>query len=117
LKLTSAAITFEEGAIAGGDPLGYAFLSPPFRCKCAQLVYPEIERAKQPWKGEASTILGAAMAHELGHLLFNSNAHSSDGIMIASFGYKQIVRAIRGELLFTPEQAGASVRRSHPAER
>ena len=48
-------------------------------------------------------------AHELGHLLFNSNAHSSDGIMIASFGYKQIVQASRGQFAV---HAGTS--RAHP---
>jgi hypothetical protein len=100
LKLVAQKIT-----MLGGDPLGYSFLSPPFHCKCAQLVYPEIEQVKQQWEVEASMILGAAMAHELGHLIFNSYEHSSDGIMIANFGHKQLVQASRGELLFTAEQA------------
>jgi hypothetical protein len=102
----SLKLVAQKVEIAGGDPLGYAFLSPPFRCKCAQLVYPEIERTDQRWQAGVSTILGAAMAHEIGHLLLNSNTHGSDGIMIASFGHKQIVQASRGELQFTAEQAG-----------
>jgi hypothetical protein len=92
--------------IAGVDALGYAFLRPTFGCNCAHLVYPEIERSAQRWEGEVSTILGAAMAHEIGHLLLSSNAHSSSGVMTANFGHKQIVQASRGELLFTAEQAG-----------
>lgn len=102
----SLKLVAQKVEIAGGDPLGYAFLQPVFKCNCAQLVYPEVERSAQRWEGEVSTILGAAMAHEVGHLLLNSNAHSSSGIMTASFGHKQIVQASKGELLFTAEQAG-----------
>jgi len=64
--------------------MSVVFLIPPFRCKCAHLVYPQIERAKQPWKGDASTILGAAM-----------------------------VQASRGECYSRRNRPGASDRRPH----
>jgi hypothetical protein len=55
---------------------------------------------------ELPTILGFAMAHELGHLLLGSNSHSESGIMQGQWGRKQIQQALMGRELFTAEQAG-----------
>jgi len=54
---------------------------------------------------EVHLILGAVMAHEIGHLLIGSNAHSSSGVMQASWERKQIRQAVTGTLYFTAEQA------------
>jgi len=51
-----------------------------------------------------SQILGLAIAHELGHLLLRSNAHWLTGIMQAQWRAKDLQRASKGLLLFTPEQ-------------
>ena len=45
------------------------------------------------------------MAHELGHLLLGSNAHSSTGIMRAHWQGEELHRLSRGSLEFTSEQA------------
>ncbi len=89
------------------DALGYALIAPASGggCNCGYLLYPAIERNAWIWKAGVPTVLGVAMAHEIGHILFNSTAHSSSGIMIASFGYGQITKARQGGLLFTAEQA------------
>ena len=50
-----------------------------------------------------STVLGYAIAHELGHLLLPVNAHASDGIMRAHWDPKLISRA-GGFLSFAPDQ-------------
>jgi hypothetical protein len=47
-------------------------------------------------------ILGCVLAHEIGHLLLSSSAHSSDGIMKAEIGGEQAVKAGQRRLAFTP---------------
>jgi len=50
-------------------------------------------------------LLGLAMAHELGHLLLRSAAHSVSGIMRARWTEKALQDADRGYLRFTPGEA------------
>jgi hypothetical protein len=52
-----------------------------------------------------AAILGDVMAHELGHLLLGSNAHSRDGIMQAHWEPEQLHRIATGQMQFTAEQA------------
>lgn len=54
---------------------------------------------------EVHFILGAVIAHEIGHLLMGSNSHSNSGVMQASWKRKQIRQAVTGTLFFTAEQA------------
>jgi len=54
---------------------------------------------------EAPVVLGCAIAHEIGHLLLGSNAHSFSGIMRARWERDKIQLALTGGLLFTPSQA------------
>jgi hypothetical protein len=54
---------------------------------------------------EVHFILGAVIAHEIGHLLIDSNGHSNAGVMQASWDRKQIRQAVTGNLFFTAEQA------------
>lgn len=49
----------------------------------------------------AARLLGAAMAHEIGHLLEGSDSHSGFGIMAANWYIDQIQAADRGALGFT----------------
>ena len=53
---------------------------------------------------EAPTILGCAIAHEVGHLLLGGNGHSSVGIMRPKWEHGQIQQAMRGCLSFTAQQ-------------
>ena len=46
-------------------------------------------------------LLGCVLAHEIGHMLLNTNAHSPEGIMIAHFGNAEIQKAVQRQLLFT----------------
>ena len=50
-------------------------------------------------------LLGLAMAHELGHLLLRSGAHSASGIMRARWTEKGLRDDDRGYLRFTPTEA------------
>jgi hypothetical protein len=46
-------------------------------------------------------LLGCVLAHEIGHMLLNSNAHSPEGIMIAHFGDAEVQKAVQRHLTFT----------------
>ena len=57
-------------------------------------------------KGAEGLILGHVIAHEAGHLMLPHDSHSSLwGIMRAQMGMGSIDQAIRGSLLFSPEQS------------
>jgi hypothetical protein len=64
-------------------------------------------------------ILGHAIAHEIGHLLLNQQAHSPHGIMRGEWRFADFRDMTEGMLLFTPEQAEvlrADVRRRNTQE-
>lgn len=54
---------------------------------------------------EASLILGDIMAHEIGHLFLDPDAHSRAGIMCSEWGDAQLQRGLMGGLMFTPDQS------------
>jgi hypothetical protein len=54
-------------------------------------------------------MLGAAIAHELGHLFLPSGGHSARGLMRAPWDRVDILNADGPGLRFTPEQ-GALIR-------
>ena len=56
-------------------------------------------------KYEAPTILGCAIAHEIGHLLLGSNKHSVSGVMCARWEHKHVRQTLMGALLFSPGEA------------
>lgn len=61
----------------------------------------DVEEAGRPG---SATVLGAVMAHELGHLLLGINAHSSTGIMRPVWNDDDLVAASKGNLYFTEAQ-------------
>ncbi len=52
-----------------------------------------------------SVALGHLLAHEIGHLLLGSGSHSRQGVMRATWQNKDLEKAIRGKMHFTPKQA------------
>jgi len=54
--------------------------------------------------GNTSKLLGHAIAHEIGHLLLGSRAHTDRGIMRAYWSRDYLKIIHRGQLLFTTEQ-------------
>ncbi len=52
-----------------------------------------------------AAILGDVIAHELGHLLLGSNAHSREGIMQPHWQPEQLHRVAAGQMRFTSDQA------------
>jgi hypothetical protein len=52
------------------------------------------------------TVLGIALAHELGHVLLPPPSHSADGIMQAAWEGDDLRKAAAGTLAFNDAQAG-----------
>jgi hypothetical protein len=73
----------------------------------ATVFYDRIEALGRLAGISVATLLGHAMAHEIGHVLLGTTEHSSDGIMKARWGKADYQRAAMGFLEFTPSQRAA----------
>lgn len=51
-------------------------------------------------------VLGRAIAHEIGHLLLRSNAHTETGLMREVWTVEQVIRNRREDWTFSPDQDG-----------
>ena len=100
-ELCIALLQTRPGGLSG-DAAGYAVLDrhPPY----AAIVLPDVARTAGETGVDLGTALGAVLAHELGHLLFGTNGHST-GVMSSRFDWRLMRAASRGELLFSDEDA------------
>ena len=71
----------------------------------ASIFFHRVEKSARAGRASPSSILGHAVAHELGHLLLGSNSHSPAGLMRAEWSRDDLRRATLELLGFTPEQA------------
>jgi hypothetical protein len=111
-RLSSTAMDLElrilDRAMAKRAPttqycLGYAWLAPGSN-SIAAVFY---NRAIDLEKGNLATrsdILGAIMAHEIGHLLLEQASHAETGIMRARWGDDDLRLIAKGRMQFTTEQ-------------
>jgi hypothetical protein len=60
------------------------------------------KRAQYP----VAPVLGRAIAHEIGHLILRSNAHTETGLMREVWTAEQIVKNRREDWTFSPDQGG-----------
>jgi hypothetical protein len=67
--------------------------------------YNSVEELDEEWHVGLARVLGHVMAHELGHLLLGSNAHSRQGIMRRQWYGDDLHLASKGSLLFSEDQA------------
>jgi hypothetical protein len=56
---------------------------------------------------DTAVVLGAAIAHEMGHLLLRRPGHSAEGLMRAPWNFRDWQQASFGWLLFSPRDAEA----------
>jgi len=87
------------------EALGFASPCPQDETGCIANIF--FDRVRElAGRGDASLaqVLGAAIAHEMGHLLLQSHAHSAEGIMRARWRDTDLQRASKGSLLFHPGQ-------------
>lgn len=91
--------------VLSGDAVGFAVLMhEPGDPGYAAVSWPAVLRLTEDLEVEPSAALGAAMAHELGHLLLG-HTHTPEGVMSPKLTRVQLVRAARGELRFEDAQA------------
>jgi hypothetical protein len=84
---------------------GIAFLGSDGRGKYGDVFFGRIEELHNSVGMSTARLLGAVMAHELGHLLLGSHAHSPIGIMMPTWEDQSLRRIGMGTFLFTSEQA------------
>lgn len=72
----------------------------------ATVSWPKVISQAEQMDVNPAILLGAAMAHEIGHLLFGSG-HAVSGVMSAHLGLKEMALAARGELRFENGPAAA----------
>jgi hypothetical protein len=103
-KLT-VTIVRDGGGGVPGDVLGYAWNGP---CSGAQvtILFDRIELLERAGVIHASTMLGHALAHEIGHVLLGEG-HSTAGIMNGLWGLPEYLQAAQGQLKFSTSQRRA----------
>lgn len=87
-----------------GEALGFAM---PSRGHAAVFVSRIQETAQSSGLIEVADLLGYAMAHEIGHVLLRSTAHSSEGLMRGHYQASDLKRAAAGLLKFTSRERDA----------
>jgi hypothetical protein len=90
----------------GGKELGYSMPSTEGGAP-ANIYYERVRQLAGKQLVSETCILGAGIAHELGHLLLRGISHSSSGIMRAEWTVADLDAAASGRLLFTSAQAAA----------
>jgi hypothetical protein len=81
---------------------GFAVLTPG-DSGYAAISFPSVVQTAAGLEADPANLLGASLAHELGHLLLGA-AHTQGGVMRAHFRRQEIEMAGRGELLFDAGQ-------------
>jgi len=86
------------------DAVGYTPGGGEERGRLAFVLINRVNEIANEYGTTRSIVLGAAIAHELGHLLI-SKEHTRTGIMKAYFNQSDFRKVRQGELRFTAEQA------------
>jgi hypothetical protein len=95
-----------------GLPLGDAFVDTGRRTGVLATIYADRVLLLAGSAGtDPATLLGHAIAHEIGHLLLASNAHGTRGLMRPLWDRADLRRARERDWQFTPEEARAMRRR------
>ncbi len=106
LSTTRLSLRIVPNASRVGDGVfGVAFLSTEGTGAYTDVFYNSAQELDQEWHVGLARVLGHVMAHELGHLLLGSNAHSRQGIMCPQWHQGELRLASKGSLLFSQEQA------------
>lgn len=88
-----------------GEVFGLAFVGKDGRGQQADIFYDGIAKLSGNGAHKAGVLLGAVLAHELGHLLLGSNSHSATGIMQGHWRESNLKLAALGEFGFLTAQA------------
>ena len=94
----------DDTARRAKDAMGYTPGGGEERGRLAFVLINRVNEIADGYSTARSIVLGAAIAHELGHLLI-SKEHSKTGIMKAYLNQSDFRKARQGELRLTAEQA------------
>jgi hypothetical protein len=93
------------GKTSTDSVFGMAFLAQDGSGKYCDVFFDRVEEAHRRYGADRSQLLGTVVAHELGHLLLGSRAHSQIGIMAPVWEEESLRNMGMGHLLFTREQS------------
>jgi hypothetical protein len=85
--------------------LGFAVGTATVRGRVAYVLEHRVDELTRGYRLRKNAVLGAVIAHEIGHLLLPYRSHSAKGIMKAELTAADFRDALAGRLLFTSEQA------------
>ena len=71
----------------------------------ATIYLDRVERLAGRWRVDVGTLLGRAVAHEIGHLLLGSSAHAAAGVMRAEWSQHALRSERPGDWAFTSSDA------------
>jgi hypothetical protein len=94
---------------------GVSFLGQDGSGRYSDVFYATAYRLSESGRLNLGELLGHVVAHELGHLLLGSNAHSSLGIMRPHWSAEELQSLRMGKLLFTREQSQLMKEKIHKA--
>jgi len=90
-----------KDSAAGDDSLGTALVDPATGTGVLATVYVDrVERLARGSEGDLGTLLGRAMAHEIGHLLMGRSAHAVRGLMRPRWTRAEVSRNARSDWRF-----------------
>jgi hypothetical protein len=92
------------GKMENEDVFGVAFLGRDGIGTYTDVFYRSLEKLSPQARINPGMLLGHVMAHEMGHLLIGSHAHSHWGLMCGKWHAQELQRLEMGTLFFTPEQ-------------
>jgi len=96
-------VRVENGLPANPSGAGLGYALPLAQEGVHATVY--YDRVEKLCLGSTANLLGAAMAHEIGHVLLGSTKHSAHGIMKARWGPAEFRLLACGRLQFAPMDA------------
>jgi hypothetical protein len=98
-------VTATKHPRTSSDMLGFTVLDDVTKDGWSGVYLPAAEQLASPTGARLGDILGAAMAHELGHLLLGAGSHIRASVMCPHWGPPELERISIGELLFSGDQA------------
>ena len=94
-----------DGKTENDTVLGEAFLANDGSGKYCDIFFDRVLGVYGGVAADVSRLLAAVMAHELGHLLLGSHAHSMFGIMQPRWGEESLRKVNMDGLFFMPQEA------------
>lgn len=102
------------GKMSTDSVFGVAFLGEGGIGKYCDVFFDRVEETQRESGTGAAHLLGAVVAHELGHLLLGSHAHAYVGIMTPAWQERSLRAIEMGTFFFTREQAAFMRARMQP---